>query len=107
MAKKLPSRYEKFGKDFPKVLEAYEKLGDNCLSAGPLGKKDCALIKLGIALGAGMEGAVHAHTRKSLAAGASPAEIRHAILLATTTVGFPRMMSALSWADDILCDKKA
>jgi alkylhydroperoxidase/carboxymuconolactone decarboxylase family protein YurZ len=45
---------------------------------------------------------VHAHVRRARDAGASADDIRHAIRLATTTVGFPTMMSALSWADDVL-----
>lgn len=105
MAKKLPSRYEKFRKDFPKTLKAYETLGITCLKAGPLTRRECELVKLGVAVGAGLEGAVHAHVRRAREAGARPAEIRHAILMATTTVGFPRMMAALSWADDVLDNK--
>ena len=104
MKRKLPSRYEKFRKDFPAVMDAYEKLGKNCIGAGPLSKKECALVKLGIAVGAGHEGAVHAHTRRALEAGIKPSEIKHAVLMATTTIGFPRMMAALSWADDVLCE---
>jgi len=60
------------------------------------------LVKLGIATGAGLEGAVHSHTRRALAEGIAPEEIRHAVLLAMTTVGFPRMMAALSWVNDLL-----
>jgi alkylhydroperoxidase/carboxymuconolactone decarboxylase family protein YurZ len=33
-------------------------------------------------------------------AGVSPEEIRHAILLTLTTIGFPRAMAALSWVQD-------
>jgi alkylhydroperoxidase/carboxymuconolactone decarboxylase family protein YurZ len=57
-------------------------------------------------VGARLEGAVHAHVRRALDAGAKPDEIRHAIRLAVTTVGFPTMMSALSWANDVLEGKK-
>jgi alkylhydroperoxidase/carboxymuconolactone decarboxylase family protein YurZ len=32
-------------------------------------------------------------------------EIRHVVLLATTTIGFPAMMSAMSWVDDVLVPK--
>lgn len=53
-----------------------------------------------------MEGAVHSHARKCLAAGATAAEIRHAALQATTTIGFPSMMAALSWIDDVLGDEE-
>jgi alkylhydroperoxidase/carboxymuconolactone decarboxylase family protein YurZ len=51
-----------------------------------------------------MEGAVHSHTR-ALEAGCTPGEIRHVVLLATMTIGFPAMMSAMSWVDDVLVPK--
>ena len=53
-------------------------------------------------IGAQREGAVHAHTRKAVAAGAPPDAIRHAAYLALPTIGFPGMMAALSWVNDIL-----
>jgi AhpD family alkylhydroperoxidase len=71
----------------------------------PLDRKTVELVKLGIAVGGRLEGAVHAHVRRARDHGASPEEIRHAIRLALTTVGFPTMMSALSWANDVLAGK--
>jgi alkylhydroperoxidase/carboxymuconolactone decarboxylase family protein YurZ len=44
---------------------------------------------------------VHSHVRRAKEAGATPAEIRHALLLLTTTIGFPTV-AALTWAGDIL-----
>ena len=41
-------------------------------------------------------------TRKALAAGATAKEIHHAILLSLTTVGFPAMIAAMGWADEVL-----
>ena len=35
----------------------------------------------------------------------TPEEIRHAVLLATTTLGFPTMMKTLSWVEDIIGEK--
>lgn len=102
---KLPSRYTKFFERYPEVGAAYRDLGDAVAEAGPLDPKARALVKLGIAVGARMEGAVHSHVRKSLEAGVTPDEIRHAVLQATTTLGFPGMMAALSWADDVLAEK--
>ena len=98
----VPARYLKFQKTYPNVFRAYAALGVATQDAGPLSKKTRALAKLAIALGARMEGAVHSHTRRALEAGCTPEEIRHVVLLATTTIGFPAMMSALSWVDDVL-----
>lgn len=102
MGKKLPSHYERLAKSYPKVMSVYESLGEELIQAGPLDQKTCELVKLGIALGSGLEGAVHSHARRALKAGATPEEIRHAALLGTTTAGFPRMMAALSWVNDVI-----
>jgi 4-carboxymuconolactone decarboxylase len=101
----LPARYLKFQKAYPEVFRAYGALGAASQEAGPLPKKTRSLAKLGIALGARLEGAVHSHTRRALEAGCTPGEIRHVVLLATTTIGFPAMMSAMSWVDDVLSPK--
>jgi alkylhydroperoxidase/carboxymuconolactone decarboxylase family protein YurZ len=45
---------------------------------------------------------VHSHARRAIEAGASVEEVRHAILLLTSTIGFPTVMAAMSWADDVL-----
>ncbi|HSW38564.1 MAG TPA: carboxymuconolactone decarboxylase family protein, partial [Acidobacteriota bacterium] len=57
---------------------------------------------LGIAVGSYTEGSVLSQVRKALDQGIAPDEIRHAILLAGTSIGFPRMMAAMKWADDII-----
>jgi len=45
---------------------------------------------------------VHSAVRHAKAAGISADEIRHVIVLSITTIGFPRAMAAMSWADDVL-----
>ena len=100
-----PTRFQRFGREHPAVIRAYEALSAATHRAGPLNGKTRALVKLGIAIGTWREGAVHSHTRKALEAGCSPDEIRHAVLLATTTLGFPSMMGALTWVEDILSGK--
>jgi AhpD family alkylhydroperoxidase len=102
MEKKLPSAYRRFAEAHPRVIAAYEALGEATLAEGPLDRRTAELVKIGIAVGARLEGAVHAHVRRARDAGATADDIRHAIRLATTTVGFPTMMSALSWAEDVL-----
>ncbi|MCG3148293.1 MAG: hypothetical protein PCFJNLEI_01736 [Verrucomicrobiae bacterium] len=97
-----PKHYRQFKKQFPAVVEAYERLGEACHWHGPLEPKMRELVKIGIAIGAGLETGTRAHTRLALDAGATPEEIRHAALLATTTVGFPSMMRAMTWVNDVL-----
>ena len=102
---KIPDWYKSQRKRYPEVFEAYERLGKACRDSGPLAPKEAALAKLAIAVGARLEGAVHSHVRRAIEAGASPDECRHVVLLATTTLGFPAMMAALSWVEDVLSRK--
>jgi alkylhydroperoxidase/carboxymuconolactone decarboxylase family protein YurZ len=98
----LPVRFKEFSEQYPDVMRAYEALGAATAEAGPLEPRTRELVKLAIAIGALREGAVHSHTRRALAADCTPEEIRHVVLLATTPLGFPAMMAALSWVDDVL-----
>ncbi|MBI5705647.1 MAG: carboxymuconolactone decarboxylase family protein [Armatimonadetes bacterium] len=98
---KLPSHFKKFMTEQPAVGAAYGKLSDAVAEAGPLDAKTRALVKLGLSLGAKMEGAVHSQARKALEAGATREEIRHAVLQATTTLGFPQMMTGIAWVEDV------
>ncbi|MFQ5683103.1 MAG: carboxymuconolactone decarboxylase family protein [Candidatus Binatia bacterium] len=97
-----PKIYETFKRTYPKIWQAYDRLGAVSNAAGPLDKKAVALGKLALSIGAKMEGAVHSHTRRALEAGATPGEIRHLVLLGLTTLGFPSSITALSWVEDIL-----
>ncbi len=105
--RKVPLRFQEFNKENPRIAEAYEKLALECQKSGPLNQKERALVKLGVAIGSGMEGSVHSQIRKALDAGLHPDEIRHAFPLALTAIGFPRMMAALTWAEDILKEDSA
>ena len=100
--KQLPKRFKKFQKDFPDVAKAYEKLGSAVHKSGPLDDKTRALIKLAISSGAGLEGAVHSHTRKAIEAGCKKAEIKQTVMLALPTIGFPATMAVMSWVEDII-----
>jgi len=101
MATKPPERYQKMKERYPDLISAYENLG-KATHEGPLDHKYVHLIKLAASAAIKSEGAVHSHTRKALDVGASPDEIRHAIVLLTNTVGFANMMAALTWVDDVL-----
>lgn len=98
----LPKTYTKFSEDFPEICKAYENLGSVIHGSSTLDDKTRALIKLALAVGGKMEGAVHSHTRKCLSAGLTGDEIRQVALLAIPTIGFPSSIAALTWINDIL-----
>lgn len=91
----LPEIYQQFKQRFPEAAKAYDTLAANCHQWGPLDEKERRLIKLGIAIGLSSEGGVRSHTRRALAEGISPDELRHAVLMALTTTGFPAMTAAM------------
>jgi alkylhydroperoxidase/carboxymuconolactone decarboxylase family protein YurZ len=99
---KIPKQFQNFTKNNPEITAAYENLSAACRRGGPLNEREYALVKIGIAAGSHLEGAVHSQVSKALDKGLRPDEIRHAIMLSIPTIGFPRMMAALTWANDII-----
>lgn len=102
----LPEIYKDFQKQFPKVAEAYDVLAERCNKQGPLDKKCQRLVKLGIAIGITSEGAVRSHARRALEEGISADELRHTVLMATTTAGFPTMIAAMKWVEEVIAKAK-
>jgi 4-carboxymuconolactone decarboxylase len=94
----LPSPYKNFQEEHPYLFEAYEVLGETAAKTGPLDRKTRELVKLGMAAAYGSESAVHSHVHRAMETGASWEEIEQTILLGITTLGFPTMMAALTWA---------
>ncbi len=104
----LPKKYTDFTKEHPEIFDAYKALGKACREkGGPLSEKEQDMIKLGIALGANSRGGVMSATRKALRAGATAEEIRHAVLLGLTTTGFPNMIAAMAWVNEVLSEREA
>jgi 4-carboxymuconolactone decarboxylase len=99
-----PKLYEKLEQHFPGYIGAVEALGKVASSSGPLDEKTLHLIHIAAAAAQRSEGAVHSHARRALGAGASPNEIRHALIALTNTIGFPQVTAALSWVDDVIGD---
>jgi 4-carboxymuconolactone decarboxylase len=102
MKKTLPQHFRKFVKKYPEVWDAHQKLAEACAESGPLDRKTRELVKLAIAGTANQETAVERHAVMAAQEGAKPDEIYQAILLMTTTVGFPRTSAALKWAERAL-----
>jgi len=102
MTYELPAPFKEIVKEYPDVCEAFESLGTQCHNAGPLNQEKRKLVKLGIAIGTGSEGAVHSAVRNALQAGVSKEEIMHAGILAITTIGLPNAIAAITWIKDVL-----
>ena len=105
MTEHLPEIYVSFRDRFPEVAARQDALAGAVDAAGPLEPKTVRLVKLGIAVGAQAEGSVKSNVRKALAAGATVAEIEQVILLGLTTRGFPAVVAAWQWMDDVVGGK--
>jgi 4-carboxymuconolactone decarboxylase len=104
MAAKKPMLYSRIRKRYPDYVAAVESLGEVARGVGPLDEKTLQLIQLAAAAAVRSEGATHSHVRRARKAGASADEVRHALLVLTSTIGFPTVTAALSWAEDVLED---
>jgi alkylhydroperoxidase/carboxymuconolactone decarboxylase family protein YurZ len=98
----LPQPFQDFNKNFPRVAEAYEALAAAVHEAGPLDERTRRLVKLAIAIGGRLEGAVRAHARQAREKGVTDAELDHVVLLALTTIGLPSTVAARTWIRDEL-----
>jgi 4-carboxymuconolactone decarboxylase len=99
---RIPDQYLHIEKRFSKFLKAVDNLGKVARGSGPIDRKTSHLIQMAAAVAIRSEGAVHSHTRRALKTGATPEEIYHAIILLASTIGFPTVSAALSWADDVI-----
>jgi len=107
MAKQLPNQYVSIQRRFKKYFDAAKNLGKVASESGPIDAKTSQLIQLAASAAIRSEGSVHSHARRALEAGAKPEEIYHALILLTSTIGFPTMSAALSWADDVMKKKRS
>lgn len=98
---KPPEMYERFSERFPRLREAWDLIGESGKD-GPLDASTARLVKIGIAVGAMREGAVHASIRKALALGVSREEIEQVVALAAGTIGMPSAVAVYSWILDEL-----
>jgi len=97
-----PKHYQKLQDMYPELIAAAEALGKAAQEAGPLSEKEMHLVQLGASAAMRSEGAVRSHARRALQAGATAEEIRHAVILLTSTIGFPTVAAALDWLEKVL-----
>ncbi len=98
---KKPKHYASLLEKHPDYIQAVENLGRAVQAAGPLDAKTVQLIQLAAAAAQRSEGATLSHVRRALEAGATPEEVRHAVIALTSTIGFPTVAAALSWIDKV------
>jgi alkylhydroperoxidase/carboxymuconolactone decarboxylase family protein YurZ len=96
-----PARYREFVGRYPRLAEAWAamRIGEDETGFDEPTRR---LIKLGIAIGALREGAVHSAARKAVAAGLSRRHIEEVVALAAGTVGLPSAVAAFTWIEDVV-----
>ena len=99
-AARRPRSWQKFSKQYPSVVAAYDTLSEACRSAGPLDEAAVALVKLAVSVGGRIERTVHAHAKKALRVGVDPDALRQVALIALPTIGLPATLDALRWIDE-------
>ena len=105
MTPELPNAFLSLREAYPEVAKAYDVLAEAAQAAGPLSSRERELVKLALSIGAGLEGATHSHTRRSLDQGVTAEELRQVALLSVTTLGFPSAVRGYTWINDVLESK--
>ena len=105
MSSELPNAFLSLREAYPEVAKAYDALAEAARAAGGLSDRESQLVKLAIAIGAGLEGATHSHTRRGLEQGITAEELRQVALLGVTTLGFPSAVRGYTWINDVLENK--
>jgi 4-carboxymuconolactone decarboxylase len=93
---KAPRTYDEFSQTFPTLRQAWDSMGD-AASEGPLDERTVRLIKLGVAIGAMREGAVHSSTRKALALDVTREELNQVVASAASIIGMPSTVAVWTW----------
>lgn len=95
-----PRKYQEFMTRFPDLAKAWECIHD-AGSKGPLDERTIRLVKLGISVGAQLQGATHASVRKGISQGITRAEMEQVVALAAGTIGLPSTVAAYVWLKDV------
>jgi alkylhydroperoxidase/carboxymuconolactone decarboxylase family protein YurZ len=103
--RELPPAFRKFEGDYSDVHEAYQALAKAAHQAGPLDERTRHLVKLAIAVGGRLEGAVRSHVWQAKEVGISDKELDHVVLLSLTTIGLPSMVAARTWVAAALAER--
>ena len=100
----LPKPYVEFQKAYPELAQDFEALGIKFRELGPLDERSCRLVKLGLAIATGSRGGVKSQARRALDEGFSLEEVHHAAILALPTIGFPPIIAAIGWMNEVAAE---
>jgi alkylhydroperoxidase/carboxymuconolactone decarboxylase family protein YurZ len=90
-------------RQYPKVWDGFQAARTAIREAGPLDVKTQELINTAVYATVGAEGGTRTHSGRAYQAGATPAEIRQAILLCLGVgLGFSPVYRALDWVREEL-----
>lgn len=96
---KPPRSFDEFSERFPALRKAWDLLGD-AAKEGPLDDRTARLVKLGVAIGAMREGAVHSSARKAKALGITQEELEQVVAIAASIIGMPSSVAVWTWLRD-------
>ena len=96
---KPPRTFDEFSETFPTLRKAWDILGD-AAKEGPLDDRTARLVKLGVAIGAMREGAVHSSSRKAIALGITTEELNQVVALSSSIIGMPSAVAVWTWLRD-------
>lgn len=99
MARKPANHYLKLKERHGEFITAFEALATAARNSGPLDGKTIHLVQLAAAAAIMSHGSTHSHTVRALEAGATQEEVRHAVIVLASTVGFPIVAAALETVD--------
>ena len=102
MAHETSQHYLNLKERYAELIAAVEVMTKTARKSGPLDEKTVQLIQLGAAAAIGSKGSLRSHALRAIESGATPEEVRHAIIVLTSTIGFPTVAAALSRMDEVL-----
>jgi 4-carboxymuconolactone decarboxylase len=102
MTRQPANHYLKLKERHKGLITAVEALSKAARDSGPLDEKTIHLVQLAAAAAIMSHGSTHSHTVRALEAGATPEEVRHAVIVLTSTIGFPIVAAGLSCVDEVL-----
>jgi alkylhydroperoxidase/carboxymuconolactone decarboxylase family protein YurZ len=100
MREPLPRSVLEFQSKYPEIWDAFAAL--KCHESGPLNEETRRLVKLGVAIAARHEGAVHSAARNAFSAGVTSEEMLHAAILSITTIDWPAACAAMTWINEAI-----